>query len=137
MNRGLLVSLLGVASVALQACSAPTQPIPSGGLGVLQLRDLTPALGMSLSKGSAVHLSFTLVSALASPGRVTLSVQNGPGGLPLVPKPSADIDAGGQVPFEVEFVVPADAPSVGVLVAFQPADAKVTPVVVMTSYAVH
>lgn len=133
MNRLLQVSLVCWTSLGLSGCSSPTAPIPSGGESPLQLRAVTPAIGTVLLRGSSVHMSFTLVSDMTSPGHVTLSIQDQSRVSLLVSEPSADIAARGEASFQATFVVPANASSIQALVAFQPATAGV-PTVLRAAY---
>ena len=133
MNQWLQLSLVCWTSFGLSGCSSPAAPTASGGESPLQLRAVTPAIGNVLLRGSSVHMSLTLVSEIASPGHVSLSIQDQSRVSLLLSEPSADIEAGGKASFEATFVVPANASSIQVLIAFQPANAGV-PTVLSADY---
>ncbi|PYQ10954.1 MAG: hypothetical protein DMF80_22975 [Acidobacteria bacterium] len=78
-------------------------------------------------------MSLTLVSEIASSGHVSLSIQDQSRVSLLLSEPSADIEARGKASFEATFVVPANASSIQVLIAFQPANAGV-PTVLSADY---
>ena len=94
MNRWAKVSLVCWASLGLCACSGPEAPTPPpGGEAQLQLQAVTPAIGTALPRGSSVQLSLALVSKIASPGQVSLSIHDESRASLLRSEPSVDITA--------------------------------------------
>ena len=138
MNRWVRVWLACWASLGLSACSGPEAPTPPpGGEAQLQLQAVTPAIGTALPRGSSVQLSLALVSKIASPGQVSLSIHDESRAPLLRSEPSVDIAARGAALFQAEFVVPASASSIQVQLAFRPAGSSMATVVLSAAYVVQ
>jgi hypothetical protein len=132
MNRGLSVSVVCLALLELAACSSPSAPTFSAGEAQLQLAEAAPAIGTALSRRSTVQLNLTVVSGLASPGHLTLSVRDQSRVSLLASEPTAEIGARGTASLHAVFEVPADASSIQLFVAFRPA-AEMVPTLVLSA----
>lgn len=131
MNPRLLVAL---ALTCLAACTpGPTGPTAPA-YQALGVSALTPALGATLSKGSSVELSLTLVSYMSVAGRVTLSVRDQGGVSLLASEPGVDLEARSEATVHASFGVPLTASSVEVLATFRPTGQDHPTVVLRVGY---
>jgi hypothetical protein len=96
MKRGIVLAFLSALAVAFSACSTPAAPTPAVGPPPVEISAISPAMGTVLSRGTTVDLSLTVVSHVASPGRVTLSLQNQDRVALLASAPAVDIAARGE-----------------------------------------